>query len=122
MKSGVASCIFCKIVSGAIQSTKIHEDDRFICIEDLHPQAERHFLVIPKEHVVSLETAFPNEGTDQEELVGALMRVGTQVARRQGLLPDGFRAVINTNRNGGQTVYHLHLHILGGEVLRGTFA
>jgi histidine triad (HIT) family protein len=110
----LADCLFCKIIKGTIPSPKIFEDDSFICIADIRPQAKKHFLVIPKEHVATLEQA-------DAGLAGRLMEAGVKVARQQGMLPDGFRAVINTNFHGGQTVFHLHLHILGGETLGGEF-
>lgn len=117
------ACLFCKIVSGAIQSQRIYEDADFICINDIQPQAKTHLLVIPKKHIATLEEAFrPDQGFPSREHMGRLLEVGVEVARQQKLLPDGFRAVVNTNRHGGQTVYHLHLHILGGEQLKGAFA
>jgi histidine triad (HIT) family protein len=115
------NCIFCKIIAGTIPSVRLYEDHEFICIRDIQPQAKAHFLVLPKQHIKSLDDAFPVEGRDQTELMGRLMRIGTLVARQQGLLPSGFRAVINTNHMAGQTVDHLHLHILGGEPLAGGF-
>lgn len=116
-------CIFCKIVAGGIPAPKLYEDDRFICIRDVQPKAKTHLLILPKEHVVSLEAAFPENGTQLTGLIGELFEVGTRVARQQGLLPGGFRTVINTGANSGQTVFHLHLHVLGGEpLLNDTFA
>jgi histidine triad (HIT) family protein len=114
-------CIFCKIMEGRIPANRVYEDDRFVCIEDIRPQAKHHYLVMPREHVASLDDAFPEKGAGRAELVGALFEAGTRVARKQGLLPGGFRAVINTNEDGGQTVFHIHLHILGGGPLKGTF-
>lgn len=123
--SGSKDCIFCKIVNKQIPAKPVYEDDSFICINDIQPQAKRHLLVLPKEHIPSLDAAFPEGGSGNPargEMVGRLMEVGTRIARQEGLLPAGFRAVINTNRDGGQTVDHLHLHILGGEALGGHFA
>jgi histidine triad (HIT) family protein len=117
-----ASCIFCKIVSGQIPSEKLYEDARVICIRDIHPQAKTHLLVIPKAHVASLAEAFPENGSGQEGLLGHAMAAVTRIARERGLLPGGFRTVINTGVEGGQTVFHLHIHILGGEPLRGMMA
>ncbi|MGK5087403.1 histidine triad nucleotide-binding protein [Bdellovibrionota bacterium FG-2] len=117
-----SDCIFCKIIGNEIPAERIYEDENCICIRDLHPQAKTHLLVIPKIHVASLEQAFPEEGGGRAELLGKLMKAVTTVARKQALLPGGFRTVINTNHDGGQSVYHLHLHVLGGEVLRGWFA
>jgi histidine triad (HIT) family protein len=114
-------CVFCKIIDGKIPATRIYEDKKFICIRDIQPQAKVHLLVIPREAIPSLEEAFPEKGEGNSELVGQLFEVGTKIARQQGLLPGGFRSVINTGIAGGQTVFHLHLHILGGEALRGHF-
>jgi histidine triad (HIT) family protein len=116
-----SDCLFCKIIAGEISSPKLYEDSEFIAIRDLRPQAQVHLLVMPKQHVASLETAFPENGNSKEVLIGRLFKAGTVVARQQGLLPGGFRAVINTGRDGGQTVFHLHLHILGGKTLDDHF-
>lgn len=115
------SCVFCQIVAGTIPSPRVMETDEFIVIRDLHPQAKTHLLVIPKEHLASLEDAFPVSGVGRPELIGRLFEVGARAARQEGLLPGGFRAVINTGRDGGQTVFHIHLHILGGGALSGGF-
>jgi histidine triad (HIT) family protein len=117
----MSDCLFCKIIRGEIPAPKLYEDENFVCIRDIRPQAKTHLLVMPKEHVASLEAAFPDEGESRATLVGKLFEAGTKVARQNGLLPGGFRAVINTNDDGGQTVFHLHLHILGGGALRDHF-
>lgn len=115
------SCIFCKIIHGEIPSARVYEDEDLICIKDLHPQAKVHLLVIPKTHVASLEAAFPAAAAGAQELLGRMFAAATKIARDQQLLPGGFRSVINTGLQGGQSVFHLHLHILGGESLRGNF-
>jgi histidine triad (HIT) family protein len=102
---GTANCIFCKIISGAIPSPRVDEDDSFICIRDIQPQAPTHLLVVPKTHVIDVTAA-------DAALVGEMFEFGVRVARKQGLLPGGFRSMINTGVNGGQTVFHLHLHLL----------
>jgi histidine triad (HIT) family protein len=104
------NCIFCKIVAGEIPSTKVHEDDVCIAFDDLHPQAPTHVLVIPKEHFDSLDTA----EAAQKEALGHLMLTAASIAREKGFAKDGYRVVINTNEDGGQTVFHLHVHLLGG--------
>ena len=114
----MSDCIFCKIIQGGIPAPKLYEDDRFIAIRDIRPQAKTHLLVIPKEHVASLDEAFPVRGETKSDLVGQLFAVGTLLARKHDLLPAGFRSVINTGVGGGQTVFHLHLHLLGGESLQ----
>lgn len=109
-------CLFCKMAQGVIQVPKVYEDESFFCIRDIQPQAKVHLLVIPKQHFASLDEVYP-VGGGHPELVGGLFQVGVQVAREQGLLPDGFRSIINTHEAAGQTVFHLHLHIQGGEKL-----
>jgi histidine triad (HIT) family protein len=110
----MTDCLFCKIVSGKIPSVNLYEDENCVCIRDIHPQAKTHLLVISKKHLASLDAAFPDHLSGETELLGNLMKAVTQVARKQGLLPGGFRTVINTGPEGGQTVFHLHIHVLGG--------
>jgi histidine triad (HIT) family protein len=114
-----ADCVFCKIVKGSIPSKKEAENEAFICVRDLHPQATEHLLIMPKAHVDSLAQVQVSEAS---ELLGPLYSFLLQVAKDRGLLPHGFRTVINTGTHGGQTVYHLHAHLLGGEALSGGFA
>lgn len=115
----VDSCIFCKIIDGRIPSGRIHEDDELIIIKDINPQAKVHWLVIPKVHVAHLdELSLRPEGS---AMLGRLLERAAYLARVQGLMPAGYRVVINTNPAGGQTVYHLHAHVLGGESLAGSF-
>lgn len=112
-----STCIFCKIVAGQIPSPRVYEDADFIAIRDIQPQAKIHLLVLPKSHVASLDEAFPGNGTaPRVPALGRLLEVATEIARSEGLLPGGFRSVINTGVQGGQTVFHLHLHILAGEL------
>lgn len=119
-------CIFCKIIANQIPSPRVFENEDFICIRDIQPQAKSHFLVVPKKHVESLDAIFSSElgsksNHSGSDMIGELFEVATHVAREQKLLPGGFRTVFNTGKNGGQTVFHLHLHILGGEPLSGSF-
>lgn len=107
------NCIFCKIAAGEIPSKKIHEDDEFIAFHDIRPAAEVHFLVVPKRHVPSLLDV---QAAD-EPLLGRLMALVPRLAREQGL-SGGFKTAINTGRDGGQEVDHLHVHVLGGARLR----
>ena len=103
-----ADCIFCRIVRGDIPATRVAEDEHCIAFRDLHPQAPLHVLVIPREHVTSL-----NDVTDPA-LVGRLATMAAHIARQEGVDAAGYRTVINTNGDGGQTVFHLHLHLLAG--------
>lgn len=123
MTSSEADCIFCKIIRGQIPSSRIDENDEFICIRDVQPQAKTHLLVIPKQHVVSLKEVFSdaNPGSQDQEMISRLFSFANRVARKTGLLPSGYRSVINTGVGGGQSVFHLHLHLLGGEGLGGRF-
>lgn len=114
------SCIFCKIVDGQIPSTRLYEDEHAIVIRDLHPQAAIHLLVIPKVHVKSLAENFEDEGKGRET-IGRLFSAANAAAKKEGLLPAGYRSVINTGVGGGQSVFHLHLHLLGGEKLNERF-
>ncbi len=104
-------CIFCKIVTGEIPAKKVYEDECCIAFADLHPQAPVHLLVIPRRHIASLAHA----GEDKE-LLGQLLWAANELARRQNLA-KGFRVVMNTGPDGGQTVDHLHLHLLGGRAM-----
>jgi histidine triad (HIT) family protein len=102
-------CLFCKIASGAIPVTKIYEDDTVLAFPDINPQAPTHILLIPKHHFASLAKT----SAADTALLGHLLAAANQVAQQQGLT-NGYRTVINTGADGGQTVEHLHLHILGG--------
>ena len=106
----MAECIFCQIVSGAIPTKKIYEDEQVIAFDDINPQARVHILVIPKRHVVSLDDTQDSDGV----LLGQLMVVCAKMARQQGLAESGYRVVSNIGREAGQTVFHLHVHVLGG--------
>lgn len=103
-------CIFCKIVAGTIPSSKVYEDDACYAFNDLNPQAPTHILVVPKTHIDSLDKA---DGSQKQE-IGHLMLAAAEIARQQGFAEPGYRVVINTNADGGQTVFHLHVHLLGG--------
>jgi histidine triad (HIT) family protein len=107
-----ADCVFCKIVRGEIPAKLVHEDDRALAFADLHPQAPTHVLVIPREHIASLAEA--TEG--HLALLGHLQLVAAKVARHAGLA-QGFRVVSNIGADGGQTVGHLHIHVLGGRAM-----
>jgi len=106
----MAECIFCRIVEGAIPTKKIYEDEQVVAFDDINPQARVHVLVIPKQHVVSLDDT---QDTDVA-LLGQLMIVCARLARERGLAESGYRVVANTGREAGQSVFHLHLHVLGG--------
>ncbi|MFZ0273400.1 MAG: histidine triad nucleotide-binding protein [Acidobacteriaceae bacterium] len=102
-------CLFCKIVAGSIPSKKVREDDRMLAFHDIDPKAPKHILVIPKKHLASLAEA----KAEDEALLGHLLLTVADIAREHGL-GKGYRVVISTGAEGGQTVDHLHLHLLGG--------
>jgi histidine triad (HIT) family protein len=104
------NCIFCKIIAGDIPSKKVYEDDLCVAFNDINPQAPTHVLLIPREHVASLDQARESH----RETLGQLLLTAAEIARRQGFAEKGYRVVINTNDDGGQTVFHLHVHLLGG--------
>ena len=106
--------IFAKILAGEIPADKVYEDDDVIAFRDVSPQAPTHVLVIPRKPLVSVADAKPEDA----ELLGKLLLAAAQVAREQGLEEDGYRLVTNVGRLGGQSVYHLHIHLLGGRQLR----
>lgn len=103
-----ADCIFCKIVNGSIPSKKIYEDDDVIAFNDIKPSAKVHFLIVPKLHVETLKDC----DVTHQILLGKLLLLAPKIAQEQGLA--GFKTLINTGREGGQEVFHLHIHVLGG--------
>ena len=109
----MSDCIFCKIIAGEIPAKKIYEDDEALAFLDINPASPVHFLVIPKKHINNL---FELEETDKE-LIGKLLYKAKELAIEQGCEEKGGRFVINTKKDGGQTVDHLHIHFLGGRAL-----
>ncbi|MFN7685641.1 MAG: histidine triad nucleotide-binding protein [Oligoflexia bacterium] len=114
------SCVFCKIVAGSISSPRLFESQQFIVIRDIQPQAKVHLLVIPKKHVGGLTDV--TQDSEGHALLSGLLSTAIRVAEQEGLSERGYRTVINTREWGGQTVDHLHLHVLGGQPLKGGFA
>lgn len=106
----MSECLFCRIVQGNIPATIIYQDDHTLAFDDINPQAPVHSLIIPKRHVVSMHELDESD----EALLGRLLTACNTVARNKGLSKRGFRLVANTGEDGGQTVGHLHFHVLGG--------
>ncbi len=106
-------CIFCKIARGDVPADVVHSDDDVVAFRDANPQAPTHLLVIPREHVPSLDHAEPAH----VGLLGSLLSTARTLARAEGIADDGYRTVVNVGADGGQTVHHLHLHVLGGRAL-----
>ena len=104
----MTDCLFCKIIAGEIPAEKLYEDDRVLAFKDINAQAPEHFLVIPKEHIST-----PNDA-DNAELIGELSLTATKIAKERGFAENGYRLVMNCNGDGAQSVFHIHLHCLGG--------
>jgi histidine triad (HIT) family protein len=109
----MADCLFCKIVAGDIPAKIVHADDEAIAFRDIDPKAPTHVLVIPREHIATVNDL---EG-EHERVVGRLFTIARQVARDEGLADDGYRLVMNCGEGAGQSVFHIHLHLLGGRRL-----
>jgi histidine triad (HIT) family protein len=107
-------CIFCQVAAGERPAKVLYEDEQCVAIQDLYPKAPIHILVIPRKHITSLN----DDLQGQEPLLGHLLATAARVAREKGIDQTGFRTVINTNADGGQTIFHLHLHIMGGRAMR----
>ena len=109
----MSDCIFCKIVDGEIPATVVYEDDEMLVFEDINPKAPVHLLLIPKQHIATLNDA----GSDHSGLLGELTIKAAELAMDRGVSETGYRVLINCNPDGGQEVFHLHLHLLGGRRL-----
>ena len=108
----MADCLFCKIISGEIPTKKVYEDDRVFAFEDVNPQAPTHVLIIPKKHIVGLKEAKPEDA----EIIGYCQLTAAKIARDRRI-EHGYRTVYNVGKGAGQSVFHLHLHLLGGRPL-----
>ena len=109
----MADCLFCKIIDRDIPAAVVYEDDHVLAFNDINPQASTHVLVVPKRHIATL-----NDLTaDDDAMIGELVRRAAALAKERGISAGGFRTVFNTNRDAGQTVFHIHLHLLGGRSL-----
>ncbi|MBI3988800.1 MAG: histidine triad nucleotide-binding protein [candidate division NC10 bacterium] len=107
-------CLFCRIVKGDLPSRKVYEDELTFAFDDINPKAPVHILIVPKIHLPTLVDAGPSE----QELLGHLLLAANKIAKEKGIDGRGFRLVLNCNPEGGQVVYHLHIHLLGGRQMR----
>jgi histidine triad (HIT) family protein len=107
------SCLFCKIIAGEIPAARLYEDDQMIAFSDINPQAPSHFLIVPKKHVATLNDLSASD----DGLIGAMVRRAAAIAKEKGFEGAGYRTVFNCNAQAGQTVFHVHLHVLGGRVM-----
>lgn len=112
---GEMSCIFCQIASGKVPGEILYQDEEVIAFRDINPQSPTHLIIIPKRHIPSL--AYLSEA--ESSLIGDMVNVANQLARREGISESGYRLVINCGEQGGQLVPHLHMHLLGGRKLSG---
>jgi histidine triad (HIT) family protein len=106
-------CIFCKIVAGEIPAEKVYVNDHVVAFRDLNPQAPTHILVIPRQHIATLNDLLPAD----QAVMGQMFAAARDIAAEEGLAEAGYRTVVNCNEAGGQTVFHIHLHLLGGRMM-----
>ena len=106
----MGDCLFCKIIERKIHASVVYEDERVLAFNDINPQAPTHILIVPKRHVATLNEI----GTEDDQIVGELVRRAAIIAKERGFSETGYRTLFNTNRGAGQTVFHIHLHLLGG--------
>ena len=109
----MADCLFCKVIEGKIPGTIVYQDDRVVAFKDINPQAPMHVLVVPRRHIPTLNDLAPED----DGLVGELVRRAAAIASENGHAARGYRTVFNCNPDAGQTVFHIHLHVLGGRRL-----
>jgi histidine triad (HIT) family protein len=107
------SCLFCRIIAGEIPGAKVYEDDHLVAFNDINPQAPMHVLVVPRQHIETLNALAP----EHDALVGEMTRRGAALAAERGYAESGYRTVFNCNADAGQAVFHIHLHVLGGRRL-----
>ncbi len=107
------NCVFCKIVAGEIPAKKVYEDDLVVAFHDIHPRTPVHVLIVPKEHIPSVNAVAP----EHEAMLGRLFTAARQVAETTGVAETGYRLLVNTGPHAGQEVYHIHMHLLGGRPL-----
>jgi histidine triad (HIT) family protein len=108
------TCHFCKIISDEAKATIVYRDDQVTAFRDIHPVAPTHILIVPNRHVESINSLQPED----EPLIGHLFGIARQLASDEGISQGGYRLIINTGADGGQTIYHLHLHLIGGHRMR----
>jgi histidine triad (HIT) family protein len=111
----MTDCIFCKIIAGEIPSTNVYKDEQVTAFRDINPAAPTHILIVPNKHIDSANFLI----VDDEALIGHLFTVAKDLAKQEGIAESGYRLTMNTNAEGGQTVFHIHLHLLGGRQMKG---
>jgi histidine triad (HIT) family protein len=109
----MAECLFCRIAKHEIPASIVHEDEHVLAFNDINPQAPTHILVVPRKHIATLNDLGPHD----DDIVGELVRRAAAIAAERGIAASGYRVLFNTNRGAGQTVFHIHLHLIGGRSL-----
>jgi histidine triad (HIT) family protein len=107
-------CLFCSIVRNEIKSNSVFSDDQVIAFRDIHPVAPTHILIVPRRHIRSMNDIRPED----EGLIGHMFTIASQLARQENIHEGGYRIIVNTGPDGGQTIFHLHLHLIGGEPMK----
>lgn len=107
------SCLFCKIVAGEIPAAKVYEDEQVIAFNDINPQAPMHVLIVPRQHIATINDL----SSEHDHLVGGMVRAAATIAKDRGFDGPGYRTVFNCNAQAGQSVFHIHLHVLGGRAM-----
>lgn len=107
-------CLFCDIAAGKLATDFLYDDDRVVAFQDIEPQAPEHILIIPRKHIATINDADSND----TELLGHMIQVAKKLAGERGIADDGYRLVFNCNKQGGQLIYHIHLHLLGGRAMQ----
>ena len=110
----MSDCIFCKIITGEIPSTNVYKDEFVTAFRDINPVAPTHILIVPNKHIDSVNMLIP----DDEPLIGKMFSIAKQLAAKDGIAESGYRLLVNTGEEAGQTVFHIHLHLLGGRTMR----
>jgi histidine triad (HIT) family protein len=110
----MSECLFCRIIAGKIPATIVYSDNRIIAFKDIEPQAPHHIIIIPRKHFSTIQDL----SNDDANLIGNITLVANQIAEELGIAENGYRLIWNCNHDGGQAVYHIHLHLLGGRVLK----
>jgi len=110
----MSDCIFCKIIAGEISSTQVYQDELVTAFRDINPVSPTHVLIIPNQHIASVNDL----SNEDEQVIGHLFTVAKEIAKEEGVAESGYRLIINTGPDGGQEVFHIHLHLLGGQRMR----
>jgi histidine triad (HIT) family protein len=110
----MTDCLFCKILAGEVPSEKVYEDEHLFAFKDIYPKAPYHVLIIPKKHIATLNDL----GDEDTELAGRMMQAAKHLAKEAGFADDGYRVVMNCGEGGGQIIFHMHLHLMGGRTFK----